>query len=689
MDISWYNIHIMAYAYPEEIGLNPSEVVHILDQQRESSLRARKARFEEIKENENQYFMRFAPIAGLNFQVPIPMSSGFVDTLLSKVDDPPVISYTQQGEENYKPAIKISAAWRSESSSPLPNHKWAYKDRAAKKLAIFSGRAIFVYFAEADPDYRSNLEVVDHYDFHCEPDGGGHLENHLFLGRDRVYKTDEQIRQGVKEGVYLSNALTILNNSRSDYRGDYVDYLDHYNRARAMGYDAENNTFVGQKIYALTEWCFTYGSKRYYALWDPQSRALVRLCLLTDLFPDNMYPFVSWATHEDWTVFWSKAPMDDIRPITDAAYMLLNQELHNRQKRNNGKMIYDEDMFDDVAALDSDRPDALVPAKAKKGVSIQRGLIQVETPELNGTINLVEWLDSFVGTKTGITAATQGTAEKDKRVGVFFGELQQVSDRLGLVNKSYREAWAELGLRYKSGLVHNLNREIAVELIGIKGIEHDVLTQADIKDADSLDIIITGGTEKAEEAAFKSERRTNAIAQAINSGIPLNKVWLGEQILANGEYDEQDIARALDVSNNTNPELMSEAAQAIEDIVEGKDPALNYGADTAFIQKILDFAVDHTAVRMGSNGELVFEEGDINGDTYKKLVRYAMLHATIAQENMKRRATLMGIAPTTDSSVSPTDMLATAGSQAPSAINSQSDVASVSAQMSNNSRPGV
>jgi len=84
---------------------------------------------------------------------------------------------------------------------------WDMKDILAKKMAAFSGRAIFEIYAESDPVYKHNLEIVDPFDFVCEPNGGWHLENHLFLGKLNVYRTKADLEDGVKNGWYDGNTF--------------------------------------------------------------------------------------------------------------------------------------------------------------------------------------------------------------------------------------------------------------------------------------------------------------------------------------------------------------------------------------------------------------------------------------------------------------------------------------------------
>src|SRR5262249_26300869 len=123
------------------------------------------------KQAEDQYFNKQVKSLKQRYNVPIPIVPGFVETLLSKVDDPPTIKAEQVEEADYKAVQKVNAF--IEFDSQKDDHDWDMIDLDAKKQAIIYGRAIGKYFAQSLPTYKSNLELVDVYDFIADPIGGG------------------------------------------------------------------------------------------------------------------------------------------------------------------------------------------------------------------------------------------------------------------------------------------------------------------------------------------------------------------------------------------------------------------------------------------------------------------------------------------------------------------------------------
>jgi hypothetical protein len=281
-------------------------------------------------------------------------------------------------------------------------------------------------------------------------------------------------------------------------------------------------------------------------------------------------------------------------------------------------------MFPNPAQLEY-RPDGLVAVKSgtSKVMPIQNGLYTFETPELNGSINLVEYIDNIIGQKSGVTADAQGSSEEDK-VGIYYGNMQQVADRLGLYNKSYKKCWAAIGRRYVWGLFEHLRTPMAVKIIGEKGQEWDELKRMEVDPM--WNIKVQGGNAEMAEDEVKKKRLQEIMATFQPDELMiLSPRWRAEQKLRTAGIEEDEIRMAFDKDNEGNREILSEASQLIQDCLAGKPYKLNRGANTAFIQKIMDYATDT----------------DLPLDEYDKLMKIAEEHIPIAQENMARKAVQM------------------------------------------------
>ncbi len=585
----------------------------------------RHGREKQWQEGEDQYFNRKKKSLKQRYNVPVPIVSGFVETLLSKVDDPPTLKFKQGDEADYKAVKKAQALYQQDSRRD--DYDWDMVDLDGKKIAALYGRSITKIYAESLPKYKSTLEPIDVYDFICDPIGGGNLERHRFVMQDNILKTKEELKAGVEAGIYEKEPVEkLINATKQDALVDNDSiYKAKQNRLISLGLDGVSYNYAGQAMYKMVEAGTMWNGKRYYALFNYETGMIIRCAPWTDVFKSNLWCWTSWATHRDVFNFWSKSPVDDILPLADMIRILVNQELDNRLKRNFGQRAYDPDMFPNPVEL-TWKPDGLVAVKSGSTTarSIESGVYQFETPELQGTINLVNWIDTIIGQKSGITAEAQGASEEDK-VGIYYGNLQQVADRLGLYNKSYKKNWQAIGKRYVWGLYEHLRSPQAVEIIGEKGQEWDELKRIEVNP--QWDIIAEGGNAEIQADEVKKKQLQEAMGSLTEDELAmLSPRWRAETKLRTAGIEEDELRMAFDIENEGNREILSEASIAIQEILKGKEPKENRGANTAFIQKILDFATD---------------DDSLTGEQVDALYAYAEAHIPIAQENMARKAVQM------------------------------------------------
>src|SRR5690349_17416522 len=101
------------------------------------------------KVSEDHYFNRVVKALKQRYNVPIPVVPGFIEALLSKLDNPPSNKFKETEEADYKAVQKANAFWRVESQAE--DHDWEQIDIDCKKQAALYGRGIAKYYAESDP----------------------------------------------------------------------------------------------------------------------------------------------------------------------------------------------------------------------------------------------------------------------------------------------------------------------------------------------------------------------------------------------------------------------------------------------------------------------------------------------------------------------------------------------------------
>jgi len=597
-------------------------ITEVAKEQLQTSTQFKQPRMEVIKQNEDYAMGIVTPDLDIPFNDCYPVMSGYVTDMMAKIDDPPQLSFTPHGKADFLLSEKIGSAFDREVKSKKPSAKWRLKDRWGKKNALLSGRAIFKYWS-ASPGgvFQSNLKVTGHYDFHSEPRGGGDLGAHLWMGEEAIFKTREDILLGVKNGIYDKEQVDQLINGNDEdgYKDNRDQYNNRNNRSEALGLDVETHNYTGQQLFKFAEWYLTFRGIRWYCLFDQASGIWIRVKALNEIITTNEFPYASWSTNEDASLFWNLGPCDPVRILAKSTNRFLNQETYNREKQNKGQKAYDAGMFLDTEALGDPAIDSLIPVKVDPGKTVAGGIHEFTVPGLGGTINLVNFLDQFIGKNTG--AKPGGTSDANKKVGVFYGELEQANEFIGTKNKSYTECQEELGMKFAQGLYQNLdNRGIEIQLMGPSGIEWNRLTGFELRKRGSLDMDIScsGGSEEEQLNEVERQRKI----QALSALATVNPQWRDREIMKQSGFTDEEIKEAFSPDTASSKKLIAQADEAIEDIEQGRKPRMNRGANTNFMQRIIDYA----------------ESVDISDKMFNALFDYAMSHKFIVAKNTVREA---------------------------------------------------
>ena len=595
-------------------------------------------RLKQIRSSEEFYYGKERQSLDGIVIAPVPTMSGFVDTLSSKIDDAPQLDFGWRDLADYKRSKKTQSLWNLEAS---PNNgDWGLKDRWEKKLAIFEGLGISKIFAESDPHYKSYYEVKDLFNFIFEPRGGGRIKDHDFCGEGNIWLNVAQLRAGVKSEQYFSKAVEeligSLDNSESKENNDLFEgQIERYSK---LGFNMQENSYVGQKIARLNEHYMEYGGKRYKLLLDYASGIVIEAKLLKEAFNSNEWPYNVWHTYGDAFNFLSKAPADDVRPLASVMDRLISQALTNRERINMQHRGFNVDMIPDPSQLEW-KQDGLVEIEVKKGQNIKDAVLEFNIKDLGkGTIDLVQFFKNMLGVETGVTAGAQGSSEEDK-VGIHFSNMQQVADRLGLINKSYVGAYAKKGLKFFQGANEHLTDKVAVEMLGANGNQWEDCTVDDVHPISQFNITAQDGASEEQANIALMQTKKDALTDITNLDPNfeiMNKQTIIKEKLKLSGYDEVAISKIVN-KDAIDLELLSEAQQSIEDILKGKEPGLNHGANIGFVKHILDYARDKIDFD-DTKDDRKEKQKEIWHD---QLVAYANDHISIVQKN----ANIMSITP--------------------------------------------
>jgi len=572
---------------------------------------------------EDQYFNRVKKSLKSRFNVPVPILPGFVETWMANMSTHIDLKFEQSKESEFRAVKKANALLQAQKNHD--DYDWDTADTDGKKLAALTGRSIYAYFASSKPSYKATLEPVYHYDFVCDPVGGGDLEKHRFVQRDNIFKNKQELKDGASQGIYDAGQVSkIINATQGDTLIDNDNvYRSKQNAFIALGLDGFTHNYAGQSLYKFIEAGTTWNGERYYCLFNYETGIWVRCQPLKEVFKSELWWFTSWATNRDTFNFWSKGPSDDMVPLSEMIRILINQELDNRNKSNYGMRAFDPDVFPDPAQLEW-KPDGLVAVKSgsTKVQQIQNGIYEFSTPQLQGTIDLTSYIDGLLKEKSGVNSENQGQSDTNK-VGIAYLNVQQSTERTTLIYESYAKNWQGIGRRFLWGLNEHMRSPQAVKIIGENGFEWDELARNEVNT--DWGILIEGGQVDAQKDAIKQKALSDTLAALTPDELAVtNPKWRVKAKLQNAQVDDDEIRLAFDLQGDSDREILSKASELIEACLEGKPYKLYRGATTAIVQKILDFATDN----------------DLEMPEYTKLMDLIQKQMPIVSENMTRKAML-------------------------------------------------
>jgi hypothetical protein len=570
------------------------KIAHVAVRQLETSETYRQPRLKEIRENEDMVAGVVKPALQGRYNVPFDgvIASGFVETMVAQNNKTPVIKFKDTKGSNLQSVMKIQAMW--ESDMGVTKQNWAKKDRLSKRLAAVANIGIFEYYASSDPKYKGTLHNIDHYDFHCEPNGGSDIEDHVFKGVYNQYRTKEKIIELGKTGYYDANQVNTLLRSYTtpDYKFNEDMHRNKIERMNSLGLDVESNNYIGTQVFNTARWVTQYEGEQWYMEFDYRSGIWLKCELLKDVFESEVSPWVVWTPVEHAFTLWTPGLFDQIKPVAEAIRINLNEVLNNNRKRNWDMKAVDTTMFPDLSQLNW-RQDGIVQAKVPMGQSIQNGIYHFQTPEISGALNLNQYLNDFLGINTGISDQTKGESSQDTLGIAKINELQ-VSKRMKLIGDSYTEAYARLAYRWDWGLYEHLTTGMAVKTIGADGAQMESIMKEDVDPDYDVEVItshddqVESEQKKAMKAQAMERISVNPIAmQAINPK------WYVEQELLIGGWSQEEVRLAMDTQNDATDEVLSIADKNIERIMAGKEPKEARNATTGYLQRIHTFMQDN------------------------------------------------------------------------------------------------
>ena len=542
---------------------------------------------EKWHKNEDLYYSKKKAVEVGRANVNLNEAQGFVQSFLSKIHHPYNFKYVKGEEADLKAANRTNAVKDKDSKAG----KWDYKVMLARVQLINYGRYVFEYHAESTGGYKSYLSNVDVYNFLIDPACGGlDIEKAFFLGRGGIIKSKKDIEAGIKAGKYLRTEGNELISGSGNMSSETQEDIDSKNR----WYHLINKSKILERKdqWKFWEWYTTYEGDRYYVLITEDGGKGIRCEKLEDIFKSGMYPFFTAAAYPDLTEFWSPSPMDGVREAIMAKAVAINQMLDNGEAINRPMKAFDVDAIKNPNLLKY-RTDGLIPVKG--GVDVNKAVQFFPVTPIGTSIQVYDKLTEITDLNSGVNAGTKGQAS-ERAVGIYEGNQANAADRFSLISDSEADAQQRFGELYLAGLDEHLTSKVAVEMIGVNGVEFEEVSRKDLKRNKKFDImVVTAGAEETMQTTEKRNKLTFLSAKSNDQTGVYNKKVLAEMEASIAGFNPDEIKYMLDVKNDGDAILMSECAADIQSLLNGDYIEVNDMANSAYMQKMKDYLRDNKA----------------------------------------------------------------------------------------------
>jgi hypothetical protein len=541
------------------------------------------------QKNEDIYYGKKAQSDGTraNVDIAVAKTQEYVSTFMSKIDAPLIFKFTKRKDAQKKRAERLNALRTYDAQRDL----WDIKDLVGKIQMLIYGRAIYGYSADSINGYTPNLENIDVYDFLIDPAAGGiDIEKAAYMGRYGVVKYKEDLKEGVRQGLYLKTEVFNFLEGNGNAGELTEEEVNKRNRAYGSQKSPESNKELGHNDkFLFWEWYTTYEGKRYYLLLNEHGKCAIRVVELSELFESTLWPFWSYAAVLDLTEFWTPSFIDFVREIFMAQAASINQALDNSEAINKPMKYVDVTALENLSDLKY-RRDGVV--RFKNGADVSKAIRFQETPAIRTPLDVYATLDALQEKASGVTASAKGNAEEDK-VGIYEGNEANTADRFGLVNKSYAFGYDRFAKLYEHGVREHLTKKVAIDILGPEGIEVEEVSRRDIfRAGESFGVLIeSSNAEMNLSAQDKRAKMAFLTANKLNPVINPKKAIEIEARIAG--FEDEELKQLMDVSEFGDADLMSEAERDIEAILDGEQLQPNRRATSAYMQRFVDFMADH------------------------------------------------------------------------------------------------
>ena len=399
-------------------------------------------------------------------EVNVPIMKETKKTLLSRIDDPPMIEFDclESGQKGREKEINLNESWNDdydncnfEGVDIIEKGNVLLYGRAWKKLNVINGsfktEALDNLDIVSDPKMKPLDVETARFLIHLHIEktlktiladptylekGKDELKSLLFgegddpTGRGAILKSDgEDQTQEAKEDILKSLGIN-----------NYDDFV----ASDVMVQLAEHFTMIWDEV-----------SKKWvrYVVTMANNSVVLRKRPLKEAIGVEFWPFTTWADDVDSKDTWTDGMGDIVLTPNKVMNIYFSTMVENRVYRNLGMSWYLPSKGYDPQTFEPEPfgqyPAPIIKDKTGKVMSVNEVIKQMEIPALEDNLVSIEFLIKLVERATAATAIAKGVQEKGQTT---LGEIEELvesaSDRIVSIAKFYRRAWKEFAEKWRA-----------------------------------------------------------------------------------------------------------------------------------------------------------------------------------------------------------------------------------------------
>lgn len=462
--------------------------------------------------------------------VNIPLMKETVKTILSKIDDPPMVDWKEKSSDEMKEII-YQEMWNDSFKS----QKFEWMDVLDKKNVLLYGLSTKFLSPEEDGVKVTVLDVFDVvFDPLMDP---FNIESARFIIRQNIFRSlreilaDDRYSESGKEQLktysMMPQGMILSDANRKEYE-------EKMKRAQAMGVQhSEFANFAGGEVVVnLTE--------HFTLEWNPTTKSFDKHVVvyadswcelmdetLMDAIGVDFWPAVVWFEDPETNDIYPDGVADLVRTPNKVVNVWYSQLIENRTLQNFQMHWYDATNEKYTPQTYEPGPGRMLPAPGKPSDTI----MPVEINGLDETLTAIDYLTNIVERGSGAVAIDKGVAENGTQT---LGEVQilvgKAMERSVSMQKFYRGSWYELAKKW-DGLMHaNPPKRMSLYRTGQSGkLYEKIVYPSEWKSKAGYEPIVSSTSEQ-EQNDLKTVQKFQAVIQQFPDNVELRKIAQQRQL---------------------------------------------------------------------------------------------------------------------------------------------------------------